>query len=55
MYNNSMKKKIRIDCKCDCGHRKDEHVISEGACIECACTWFHPNIKRIKANKRSKR
>jgi len=41
------KRKIRIDCKCDCQHRKDSHHAGEGWCDKCGCTWFHPNIQRV--------
>jgi hypothetical protein len=43
-------RKIRKDCKCDCGHTKDQHYIGEGCCHKCACTWFYPCIARVKKN-----
>ncbi len=44
--------KTRKDCKCDCGHQKNSHYIGEGQCRYCGCTWFHPNIERIKVRQR---
>ena len=44
------KRKIRKDCKCDCGHTKEQHYGQEGYCSKCACTWFYPCIARVKKN-----
>ena len=41
--------------KCDCGHYPKDHYQREGACKECACTWYYPNVKYIeKLKKREK-
>jgi len=45
-------KKVRKDCKCDCGHTKNNHFGQEGYCNKCACTWFFPSIKRQKRMKK---
>lgn len=44
------KRKIRKDCKCDCGHTKAQHSLGEGQCIQCGCTWFYPCIARVEKN-----
>lgn len=46
-------KNVRIsdNVKCDCGHTKKAHFQGEGCCSECACTWFHPEIKYCKPMK----
>jgi hypothetical protein len=44
------RRKIRKDCKCDCGHTKEQHYIGEGQCRYCGCTWFYPCIARVKKN-----
>jgi hypothetical protein len=38
--------------KCDCGHYPKDHNIREGACNECACTFYYPNHKYIKRHEK---
>lgn len=45
------KRKIRKDCRCDCGHTKEQHYGQEGQCRYCGCTWFYPCIARVKKNQ----
>ena len=37
---------------CTCGCSKNEHWHGEGACVQCACTWYHP--EKDKTKKKSK-
>lgn len=43
---------IHDSVKCDCRHTKKAHSRGAGQCSECACTWFHPEIKYCKLAKR---
>lgn len=51
--------KISIDPKyakahivCDCGHYARDHYLKEGCCNKCGCTWYYPNDKWIRKQKR---
>lgn len=45
-------RKVRKDCRCDCGHLKTTHFRSAGQCRACGCTWFWPNLRAVKARKK---
>ena len=39
--------------RCNCGHLSKYHFNGEGCCVECGCTWYHPNDRWLKKQKRT--